>query len=651
MGARIQAAFAFLDRFLPPSALHDEEEKRKARLMLAVAAIMTSQIPIFAGLYLSFGVYDLVALLLFTGVLYTGTPWVMRRSVSLGGHYVLGILASVLWAIGVFAGGPQSPAIWWTVALPVIAMLALGKRPALLWMGIASGSAMLFDVLGLLGVEFPTRLSPEQAKQIGMTAIPTLAFVLYALASTYESTRGKMMQALDRAGDDMRLVLNNIEQGFVTITRGGEMSGMRSAVVSRWFGEPRPGERFHDWLGRAHAKTGDWLRMGFDDLFEGIMPHEVTLDQMPARFSVDDRHYGLAYRPILNAAGEVNALVVIVSDDTEKVHAERAEAAQRELVAIVTHLARDRAGVLQFFDEASSLIERLQPGESSALRILHTLKGNAGIFGLRSVADRCHALESIAQEEGRQPGRDEIEELRNAWDAATALVSPLLQRKDGERVISELDLSALEKAVQEGKPANVLLGMVQALRHEKASQVFGRLAEQARALSQRLGRSEPSIHIQDAGVRLDPARWASVWAALVHAVRNAVDHGGETPDVRKSQGKSPALRLEFACTAEDGGTRLVLRDDGAGVDWERVREKAATKGLPHQSQDDLYEALFSDGFSTRTEVSDISGRGVGLGALREACREIGARLDLRSTPGKGTELSIWAPHVTRARAA
>lgn len=106
------------------------------------------------------------------------------------------------------------------------------------------------------------------------------------------------------------------------------------------------------------------------------------------------------------------------------------------------------------------------------------------------------------------------------------------------------------------------------------------------------------------------------------------------------------MRLTFDCAVDDTGVRVSLSDDGRGIDWEAVAARAAARGLPHETESDLVAALFADGVSTRTTVTEFSGRGVGLGALRDACASIGAELGVRSVRGEGTRIEVLAPHAT-----
>jgi two-component system chemotaxis sensor kinase CheA len=147
-------------------------------------------------------------------------------------------------------------------------------------------------------------------------------------------------------------------------------------------------------------------------------------------------------------------------------------------------------------------------------------------------------------------------------------------------------------------------------------------------------------------VRLDHDRWAPFWGAFVHVVRNAVDHGLEDPETRAAIGKAiPRIGLRTYEIVEGAAGQLILEisDDGRGIRWEAVAAKAAKVGLPHATRDDLAAALFAEGLSTRDAVTETSGRGVGLGAVREACAALGGRIEVESTSGVGTTFRFRFP--------
>jgi len=169
-----------------------------------------------------------------------------------------------------------------------------------------------------------------------------------------------------------------------------------------------------------------------------------------------------------------------------------------------------------------------------------------------------------------------------------------------------------------------------------------RLAAQTRHVAQRVGKAVEVV-VEHNRLRTTGLELRAFWSVLIHAVRNAVDHGVESPAVRAASGKPATARVTLT-TRRDGYALVVeVRDDGAGVDWDAVRASAARCGLPHETRAELVEALFHDGLSTRSEVTQLSGRGVGLSAVRSACRSAGGAIDLASEPGRGTCIRCTFP--------
>jgi chemotaxis protein histidine kinase CheA len=178
---------------------------------------------------------------------------------------------------------------------------------------------------------------------------------------------------------------------------------------------------------------------------------------------------------------------------------------------------------------------------------------------------------------------------------------------------------------------------------EPVSKYFDRMAEQARALAERLGKGAIAVNIEPGDIRVDGAQWGSLFSEFSHIIRNAIDHGLETQDARAAAGKPKTGTLSFRASASREQLVFELEDDGCGIAWHRVREKAKSLGLPHGSHKDLVAALFHDGLSTRDSATQTSGRGVGLAALRTEVLERDGRIDASSAPGAGTTVTISFP--------
>jgi two-component system chemotaxis sensor kinase CheA len=197
----------------------------------------------------------------------------------------------------------------------------------------------------------------------------------------------------------------------------------------------------------------------------------------------------------------------------------------------------------------------------------------------------------------------------------------------------------------------VLERRIAELAYEPFSRRLARAATQARDLAERLGKAGLETSLEVDALRFHPERWNDFWAAFVHAVRNAVDHGIESPDERIALGKSPTGRLRFGVRSQSGVITVEVQDDGRGIDWDEIAQRASDAGLPSDTKQELVAALFSDGITTRDRATDISGRGAGLAALLGASRALGGSMHVESQPGRGSTLRFLFPDEARRRRA
>ncbi len=134
---------------------------------------------------------------------------------------------------------------------------------------------------------------------------------------------------------------------------------------------------------------------------------------------------------------------------------------------------------------------------------------------------------------------------------------------------------------------------------------------------------------------------------LVHLIRNALDHGLEPPDVRRDQGKNPTGTLYLGARHRDATVVIEVRDDGKGLDAQKIRKKAIERGIIDEkaelTEEELQELIFAPGFSTADQLSELSGRGVGMDAVKSAVKALRGEISVRSRLGEGTTVQISLP--------
>ena len=186
------------------------------------------------------------------------------------------------------------------------------------------------------------------------------------------------------------------------------------------------------------------------------------------------------------------------------------------------------------------------------------------------------------------------------------------------------------------------------LRMAPLASMFARFPRQARDLAAQLGK-QAELQVSGGEVAVDKAVAEGLFEPLVHLLRNALDHGVEAPEERAARGKAARAALTLSARADGGQAVIELADDGAGLDLARIRAVAVTRGLlsgeaAEALSDELaHDLLFTPGFSTADRVTDVSGRGVGLDAVRVAMARLGGRISLRSRLGEGTIAQLIVP--------
>ena len=228
----------------------------------------------------------------------------------------------------------------------------------------------------------------------------------------------------------------------------------------------------------------------------------------------------------------------------------------------------------------------------------------------------------------------------------------------GELVLVRNRLQTLRATIPEGKLTHAItnLDMVTAdlqtsvmkTRMQPIKKVFGRFPRVVRDLSRSINK-EIKLEMMGEDTDLDKNLVEALADPLVHLVRNAVDHGIELPDERERKGKTREGTVSLSATQEGDHILLAIEDDGAGMDPEVLRRKVVEKGLMDEEaagrMDDkeCFNLIFMAGFSTKEEISDISGRGVGMDVVKTRISQLNGSLDIDSALGKGTTLSIKVP--------
>ncbi|SEG58093.1 chemotaxis protein CheA [Marinobacterium lutimaris] len=193
-----------------------------------------------------------------------------------------------------------------------------------------------------------------------------------------------------------------------------------------------------------------------------------------------------------------------------------------------------------------------------------------------------------------------------------------------------------------------LQSSVMKTRMQPVKKVFGRFPRLIRDLSRSL-QKEVRLELRGEETDLDKNLVEALADPLIHLVRNAVDHGIEAPDVRARAGKPREGHVLLSAEQEGDHILLIIQDDGAGMDPEKLRSLAVKRGMLDEeaarrlSDQECFNLIFQAGFSTKTEVSDVSGRGVGMDVVKTKITQLNGTLSIDSVMGQGTRIAIQVP--------
>lgn len=458
---------------------------------------------------------------------------------------------------------------------------------------------------------------------------------------------------------EQKKYLENIGQGLLSFGPNLVLKEYYSAAVRPMFGQRRiEGVRFPEFLfqdnPQAIQELEEYLGIVFTntsaayEMIEAANPVAKTVYQHP---EMGERHLAIRFKRVYQD-DQVAEIMAIADDITNAVEAEKKYIEEKkkrqeeiELISAMLHLSPE--DLEDFIQECRDVINRsnellallwqnqdadVQENVTTIFRLTHTMKGNAGNYSFKGIAEMAHHAEDFFSQ--LRDNRERITEtvLEEAGNTLTALQESftlLLELRDR---IAGLSYRQRQEDATEGKTP--LDGYLQTLE--------GLCEKMATALGKQIV-LKTKIDVAD----LPRHTVKMIRDPLNHLVRNAADHGLESASERRSAGKPEAGTILISITLENEHLVVRVKDDGKGIDTEAIRQKAVDKGLlqPDQAatQAELIQFLFTPGFTTRGQASRFSGRGVGLDAVKDMVSASEGRVSLKTAPGKGTEISLFFP--------
>ncbi|PCI30028.1 MAG: hypothetical protein COB67_02855 [SAR324 cluster bacterium] len=472
-------------------------------------------------------------------------------------------------------------------------------------------------------------------------------------------------------------LMDNSGQGFLTFEQDYKIGSEYSKACHSFLGsEIAQKDVLTTLFEGTQSKDPSAIRELLDLIFADISNLSLVEELLPKELKINQRILELEYRPIQTTGDNSRVkIMLILTDVTLQKQLAQQIKLDEERKEIIVKVATDKDGFIHFlheleqqFDGVLSMlqVEPTQVDLDGLFRSFHTIKGGAASYALKDLSQKAHAIENQLTEFKNNQELLNVEQCSSLAQQTQQLreilqkvlidlneILPAEERNSRESVfkVSQPKLEKLESRLAQLLGDRYSLEVkkeIARLRKQPIAPLFKKYAIAAEELAVKLGKE---IQVKFEGMEVDVSfeHLDPLFSVLIHLIRNSVDHGLETPDLRVMLGKQRVGQLTLKASLEENSLKLLVTDDGAGIDPARLLQIALENKilLPEEaSQLDaaaILKLIFAPGFSTKESVSMVSGRGVGMDAVKVVVEELGGELKVDSVLDQGTCFEISIP--------
>lgn len=464
----------------------------------------------------------------------------------------------------------------------------------------------------------------------------------------------------------LKALLDSLDQGFLIFDQTGHCWEVTSKACEDVL-ETRPaGQKIWDVL-KLPPKQQDGFSKWLTTLFMEMLPFEDLVGLGPQKYQHSKgKHIELDYYPIRNSDKQIEALVLVASDITSLVEAQEQAEKEKAHAGFILKMFQQKRSFLSFYEESQNLMAELESltaqshtewNKESLFRVLHTLKGGSASYSVRDVAAVTHELESgisrlIEDPSSFNPDRwnELTTQLKQQYEKFKHEVQELLGSTTQSHVqkieVPKPELSQILDLLESwAKTKHWAQSLKSQYLTEPLQMSFDSYNYLVQKTAEQLHKKVSPLIFENPDFRWNYDPYKSFMTSLVHVFRNAIDHGLETPEERVSAGKPEVGEIRIHASETETAYEIKIADDGRGLNIFRIKQRMTEKGMDPQglTTEQIALQIFEPQFSTKTEVTDLSGRGVGLDAVKHEVEKLGGHISLKFEENKGTAFIFHLP--------
>ena len=458
-------------------------------------------------------------------------------------------------------------------------------------------------------------------------------------------------------------ILDNLLNGFFTIHKDLTIAETTSKACEELFFNKIAGKHIEEALDLPEDNAA-FLSLSLEQLFENIIPADVSLSFIPKKLKTNNKKIiDFHFTPVLDDSGEPEKVIVVATDVTKQVAETKMLKLKEKKNQILINILHHNQTFKLFLKNYKSSLQTLAKtcDEKEGKRILHTLKGNSLTFGFELIGSLIHEMETqlnddpeINFDESKQEFSQELETLMVEFlhENSSVLGIDYHQKIEASFNLNEEQIKrfyGFAEEIESPESKSEFIELLNLHRLSPISVFTDVLKTKVPVIIKALGKSI-NFSIKGENILVDRERLQSIFDNLIHGVSNACAHGIESEKERIEKKKPGKGKVLLFCAKEGNDLKVSIRDNGAGINKDKVVKSALQKGIiqegdiPNLKQEEIFSLIFCDNLSTADNVSEISGRGVGLAALKEAVDKVGGKIKIISHENRGTNINIYIPN-------
>jgi len=488
---------------------------------------------------------------------------------------------------------------------------------------------------------------------------------------------------LKNANDFMNAMVNSLDQGLLVFDNELRCNAIFTKACEPIFGLSPLGKTFLDVLQVTAESEVASIHQWSQILFKELIPFESAIDLGPKvkinglNFqSTDFKHVQLNYYPIRDdETKDIKNMVVVATDKTNEIQAIEKEKENEQFVSMILKILKNKTQFQSFCSEVADIFEQFPSAYDQekktihydrAMMLFHSLNGGFGMFSIYKLQQMSVAFENeIDAEKNKKADSpsdnflnkmiNNINKLSKDFEAFKLELDQLIGTKfasgDATLEITKEQVNQTKEIVD--RLANSELKKVFYENFVKVPIInyFSAYNDFCKNAAEKFGKKFNGLTFHNENLKIDPSHFGEFFNVLVHLFRNCIDHGLEEPNLRRELNKTEIGRIdvsfELVNSNDNNFLRLTVQDDGAGINPEIIRNRYnllhPDKDLSSLSDKEVIYKIFDAFFTTREQVTSLSGRGVGMSAIQDVVDLLKGRIEIESKVGKGTIFTFEIP--------